>query len=179
MAIAIAITSDEARAAVDDALATDGPPRVVIATRRNGVFAKIGVVAELDGQPAMLPGGVYGATIRALHRAELGRARRVGGALRIEVTDTPTRPRSASDAHELAREYRAVVEAILEARGDPRVAAFLRAIDRPRRARRHRRLLARPLASSARSSCSRRSTSRRASSSAVAWAREDARPSSS
>ena len=46
MAIAIAITSDEARAAFDDALATEGPPRLVIATRRNGVFSRIGVVAE-------------------------------------------------------------------------------------------------------------------------------------
>ena len=91
MAIAIAITSDEARAAFDDALATDGPPRVVIATRRNGQFSPIGVVAELDGQPAMLPGGHRGATIRALHRAELGQGQGegIGGALRISVTEHP------------------------------------------------------------------------------------------
>src|SRR4029079_7961042 len=78
MAIAIAITSDEARAAFDDALANDGPPRVVIATRRHGQFSPIGVVAELDGQPAMLPGGHRGATIRALHRAELGQGQGEG-----------------------------------------------------------------------------------------------------
>ena len=63
-----------------------GPPRVVvIATRRNGQFSPIGVVAELDGQPAMLPGGHRGATIRALHRAELGKGQGegIGGALRI------------------------------------------------------------------------------------------------
>ncbi|MDX6560377.1 MAG: ATP-dependent Lon protease [Gaiellales bacterium] len=133
MAIAIAITSDEARAAVDDALATDGPPRVVIATRRNGVFSPNGVVAELEGQPAMLPGGVYGATIRALHRAVLGtgQGEGAGGALRIEVTEHPDSLEVSEHAHELAREYRIVIEEILEARGASGIVAFLRTIDHP------------------------------------------------
>jgi ATP-dependent Lon protease len=133
MAIAIAITSDEARAAFDDALATDGPPRVVIATRRNGQFSPIGVVAELDGQPAMLPGGHRGATIRALHRAELGQGQGegVGGALRITVTEHPDPDEVSAHAHELAREYRIVIEEILEARGASGIVAFLRTIEHP------------------------------------------------
>jgi ATP-dependent Lon protease len=133
MAIAIAITSDEARAAVDDALASDGPPRVVIATRRNGQFAPIGVVAELDGQPAMLPGGIRGATIRALHRAELGQGQGegIGGAFRIAVTEHPDSLEVSEHAHELAREYRIVIEEILEARGASGIVAFLRTIDHP------------------------------------------------
>jgi ATP-dependent Lon protease len=133
MAIAIAITSDEARAAFDDALATDGPPRVVIATRRNGQFSPIGVVAELDGQPAMLPGGHRGATIRALHRAELGQGQGegIGGALRIAVTEHPDPDEVSAHAHELAREYRIVIEEILEARGASGIVAFLRTIDHP------------------------------------------------
>ena len=133
MAIAIAITSDEARAAVDDALASDGPPRVVIATRRNGQFSPIGVVAELDGQPAMLPGGIRGATIRALHRAELGQGQGegVGGAFRIAVTEHPDSDEVSEHAHELAREYRIVIEEILEARGASGIVAFLRTIEHP------------------------------------------------
>jgi ATP-dependent Lon protease len=133
MAIAIAITSDEARAAVDDALATDGPPRVVIATRRSGQFSPIGVVAELDGQPAMLPGGVRGATIRALHRAELGQGQGegTGGAFRIAVTEHPDSDEVSEHAHELAREYRIVIEEILEARGASGIVAFLRTIEHP------------------------------------------------
>src|SRR6478672_9868377 len=133
MAIAIAITSDEARAAFDDALATDGPPRVVIATRRNGQFSPIGVVAELDGQPAMLPGGHRGATIRALHRAELGQGQGegIGGALRISVTEHPDPDEVSEHAHELAREYRIVIEEILEARGASGIVAFLRTIEHP------------------------------------------------
>src|SRR6476620_5137995 len=133
MAIAIAITSDEARAAFDDALATDGPPRVVIATRRDGQFSPIGVVAELDGQPAMLPGGHRGATIRALHRAELGQVQGegIGGALRISVTEHPDPVEVSEHAHELAREYRIVIEEILEARGASGIVAFLRTIEHP------------------------------------------------
>ena len=111
----------------------DGPPRVVIATRRNGSFSPIGVVAELDGQPAMLPGGVRGATIRALHRAELGQGQGegVGGALRIAVTEHPDSTEVSEHAHELAREYRIVIEEILEARGASGIVAFLRTIDHP------------------------------------------------
>ncbi|HMG97363.1 MAG TPA: LON peptidase substrate-binding domain-containing protein, partial [Gaiellales bacterium] len=133
MAIAIAITSDEARAAFDDALATDGPPRLVIATRREGQFSPIGVVAELDGQPAMLPGGHRGATIRALHRAELGQGQGegIGGALRIAVTEHPDPLEVSEHAHELAREYRIVIEEILEARGAGGIVAFLRTIEHP------------------------------------------------
>ena len=133
MAIAIAITSDEARAAFDDALATDGPPRIVIATRREGQFSPIGVVAELDGQPAMLPGGHRGATIRALHRAELGQGQGegIGGALRIAVTEHPDPLEVSEHAHELAREYRIVIEEILEARGASGIVAFLRTIEHP------------------------------------------------
>jgi ATP-dependent Lon protease len=133
MAIAIAITSDEARAAVDDALASEGPPRVVIATRRNGQFSPIGVVAELDGQPAMLPGGIRGATIRALHRAELGQGQGegVGDAFRIAVTEHPDSEEVSEHAHELAREYRIVIEEILEARGASGIVAFLRTIEHP------------------------------------------------
>src|SRR3954451_458426 len=131
MALAVALATDEARAAVDDALSSDGPAHVVLVPRREGRFARIGVVAELDGHPAMLPGGARGITIRALHRAELGRADAAGQALRIEANDRPDPEEVSERAHALAHEYRAVVEEILEARGNPGVAAFLRSIDEP------------------------------------------------
>src|SRR3954471_23831583 len=116
MALAVALATDEARAAVDDALADGAEARVVLVPRRNGRFARIGVVAELDGHPAVLPGGARGVTIRALHRAELGRADAAGQALRIEAIDRPDPEQVSERAHELAHEYRAVVEEILEAR---------------------------------------------------------------
>jgi ATP-dependent Lon protease len=131
MALAVALATDEARAAVDDALSENGSGQVVLVPRREGRFAHIGVIAELDGHPAVLPGGARGVTIRALHRAELGRADAAGSALRIEVTDRPDDDEATPRALELAHEYRAVVEEILEARGNPGVAAFLRSIDGP------------------------------------------------
>ncbi len=131
MALAVGIASDEANAAVEEALAGDGPPRVVIVTRRNGRFASIGTVAELDGQPAMLPGGVRGATIRALHRAQLGQAHAAGSSLRIEVTEHPDPDEVSERASELSHEYRVVIEEILEGRGAGGVIQFLRTIDHP------------------------------------------------
>src|SRR3954469_3546217 len=131
MALAVALATDEARAALAAALSSAGPARVGLVPRREGRFARIGVVAELDGHPAMLPGGARGITIRALHRAELGRADAAGQALRIEANDRPDPEEVSERAHALAHEYRAVVEEILEARGNPGVAAFLRSIDQP------------------------------------------------
>ena len=131
MALAVSISTAEARAAIDDALSGDAPAQVVLVTRTDGRFARIGTVAELDGHPAMLPGGVRGITIRALHRAELGRADAAGQALRIEVVEHPDPDDPSEKSQELAHEYRAILEEILEARGNPGVAAFLRSIDAP------------------------------------------------
>ena len=119
MALAVSISTTEARAAIDDALSGDAPAHVVLVTRRDGRFARIGTVAELDGHPAILPGGARGITIRALHRAELGRADAAGQALRIEVTEHPDPDDPSDRAQELAHEYRAILEEILEARGNP------------------------------------------------------------
>src|SRR4051794_14789457 len=41
MALAVALATDEARAAVDDALSSDGPAQVVLVPRRDGRFARI------------------------------------------------------------------------------------------------------------------------------------------
>ena len=76
---------------------------------------------------------IRGATIRALHRAELGQGQGegIGGALRISVTEHPDPDEVSEHAHELAREYRIVIEEILEARGASGIVAFLRTIEHP------------------------------------------------
>ena len=163
MALAVSISTAEARAAIDDALSGDAPAQVVLVTRTDGRFARIGTVAELDGHPAMLPGGIRGVTIRALHRAELGRADAAGQALRIEVVEHPDPDDPSERSQELAHEYRA------DPRGDPRGPRQPRrrrvpALDRRTRARWPTRPATPPTSrSSASSSCSRRSTSRSAS----------------
>jgi ATP-dependent Lon protease len=106
--------------------------RVFVLPRDGDVYAQVGTVAEvLD--TARLPGAGEVATLVGLHRGLAGAATPgADGRLRIEVQEihdgTPTDERTT----ELEREYRAVVEEILELRGtDGRVAAFLRSISEP------------------------------------------------
>src|SRR5690606_6633489 len=81
-----------------------------------------------------LPGGVRGVALRALHRARIGPAQAGGAGLRVSVHEVHDPPEAPPRAHELAREYRALVEEILELRGDGgQVAGFLRGIDQPGR----------------------------------------------
>ena len=70
---------------------------------------------------------------RASSAARAGAARTDGdGNLRVEVTASPTPCPTDERTEELEREYRAVVEEILELRGaGPRIRAFLRSISEP------------------------------------------------
>ena len=106
--------------------------RVFVLPRDGERYAQVGTVAEvLD--TARLPGAGEVATLVGLHRGLAGAATPgADGRLRIEVQEihdgTPTDERTS----DLEREYRAVVEEILELRGtDGRVAAFLRSISEP------------------------------------------------
>ena len=128
MGLSVDLASAEANAAVDE---VGDDRKVVLVPRVDGRFARIGVVAVLEGEPAMLPGGHRGVTLRALHRAELGRAEAAGGALRIEVVERPDPADPDEDVQALAREYRAIVEEILEARGNRPVIAMLRQVEEP------------------------------------------------
>src|SRR5262245_27186768 len=107
MALTVDLASAEANAAVDESLADSAlqPGRVVLVPRTEGRFARIGVVAQIEGDPAMLPGGHRGVTLRALHRAVLGRAEAAGGALRIDVEERPDPEQFDEDVLELARAH--------------------------------------------------------------------------
>ncbi len=128
MSLSLDVSSTEATAAVDDA----GPGgEVVLVPRREGRYAKVGVVARIEGPPTILPGGHRGVSLQALHRAELGRAEAAGGALRIAIDERPD-PADVDEAMaQHMRDYRVVVEAILEQRRNRHVAAFLRSIEEP------------------------------------------------
>ena len=108
--------------------------RVFLLPRSDGEFARTGVVAEViesghsrNGHPV--------ATVLGLHRGLAGVA--VAGeddpdALRIDVQEFHDGHPNDERARELMREYRAVVEEILELRGDDgRIAAFLRSVEEP------------------------------------------------
>jgi ATP-dependent Lon protease len=106
--------------------------QVFVLTREDGVYAEIGTVAEVV-ETGLLPGGVSAVTLRGLNRGRAGAAAPgAGGRLEIEVE--PLHDGSPADerTRELEREYRAIVEEILEIRGDDgRIAAFLRSIKQP------------------------------------------------
>src|SRR6185437_14974241 len=87
-----------------------------------------GTIAEVTEQ-IRLPGGGRAVAISGEHRGLIGAAQTgAEGELRVEVRERPVDKRT----RELEREYRAVVEEILELRGDDgRIAAFLRAIAEP------------------------------------------------
>ncbi len=105
--------------------------RVFLVPRSGDEFASVGTVARVV-ERLRIPGGGHAVTLEGLHRGVAGSA--VGGtegALRVEVAEHHDDPGSERSA-ELASEYRAVVEEILELRdADPRIGAFLRSIDEP------------------------------------------------
>jgi ATP-dependent Lon protease len=106
--------------------------RVFLLPRRDGEFGRIGVVAEVI-ERGQLPNGAWAATVVGLHRGLAGAAEPTGGEqLRVDVQELHDGNPDDERSNELVREYRAVVEEILELRGaDERIAAFLRSIEEP------------------------------------------------
>src|SRR5829696_9783569 len=106
--------------------------RVVLVPRKGDEFASVGTVAEVADR-VRLPGGGRAVTLEGLHRGRIGAASTgPDGNLRVEVEAHPDDEPVDGKTRELEREYRAVVEELLELRGDDgRVAAFVRSIIEP------------------------------------------------
>ena len=104
-----------------------------LAPRRAGVSAAAGPGAA-GGERVRLPGGGRAVTLTGLHRGLAGAAHAdPAGRLRVAVEERPD-PADARDGlvRKLEIEYRAVVEEILELRGDDgRIQAFVRSITEP------------------------------------------------
>jgi ATP-dependent Lon protease len=103
--------------------------RVVLVPRHESEYAAVGTVAEVTDHVRM-PGGVRAVSLEGLHRGVIGAAHSDSlGRLRAEVEERPDENPPPVQTRELEREYRAVVEEILDLRGaDDRVREFLRAI---------------------------------------------------
>jgi ATP-dependent Lon protease len=111
---------------------TGDEERVLLVPRHEGDYASVGTIARV-AERVRLPGGGRGATLEGIARGVAGAAQSDPvGNLRVEVTEHPDEVPVDGHTRELEREYRAVVEEILELRGDDgRVAAFLRSISEP------------------------------------------------
>jgi ATP-dependent Lon protease len=103
--------------------------RVFLVPVHGGEYASVGTVAEVSGT-MRLPGGGSAVTLSGLHRGVAGAANTgPDGRLRVEVTEHVDEEPPRAKTAELEREYRAVVEEILELRdADPRIHEFVRSI---------------------------------------------------
>jgi ATP-dependent Lon protease len=106
--------------------------RVLLLPRHGNQYAKVGVVANVVERVRM-PGRGQAVALSALHRGVVGAAQPgADGSLHAHVEEHPDVSPPAAKTHELEREYRAVVQEILEIRGDDgRLATFLRSITEP------------------------------------------------
>jgi ATP-dependent Lon protease len=106
--------------------------RVLLVPRHEQDFAAVGTVAEVSNR-VRLPGGGRATELQGLHRGVAGAAQTLpDGRLFVEVDERPDAVPVDGKTRNLEREYRAVVEEILEVRGDDgRIAGFLRSINEP------------------------------------------------
>src|SRR6516225_4058712 len=106
--------------------------RVLLVPQHEGAFADVGTVGEISDR-VRLPGGARAVTLTGLHRGIAGAAHTLpDGRLFVEVEERPDETPVAGRTRNLEREYRAVVEEILELRGDDgRISAFVRSITEP------------------------------------------------
>jgi ATP-dependent Lon protease len=106
--------------------------RVLLVPRHENEFANVGTVADVSDR-VRLPGGGRAVVLTGLHRGVAGAATTApDGKLFVEVEDRPDEEPVDGRTRELEREYRAVVEELLELRGDDgRIQAFVRAISEP------------------------------------------------
>src|SRR5688572_33086268 len=92
--------------------------RVLLVPRHENDYASVGTVAEVTDR-VRLPGGARAVSLSGLHRGIAGAASSdAQGSLRVEVEERPDSEQSGPRTRTLEREYRAIVEEILELRGD-------------------------------------------------------------
>ena len=106
-----------------------GDAQVLLVPRQQNTYARVGVVAEVS-ERVRLAGRGLAVSLMALHRAIPGGASAdQDGVLRVDFEPRPDHAPATSLTRELEREYRAVVDEILELRGDEgRIRAFVRSI---------------------------------------------------
>ena len=122
MVVTLTLESEDARAAADTASGSGG--LLLLVPKTDSGYAKVGTIAKVE-EMGELRGGVRAVVIRGLRRGIVG----LGVAGTGEATWVEVEPVVEADpselARSLAREYRAVVETIVEARGVPQVADLL------------------------------------------------------
>ncbi len=109
---------------------TGDESEVLLVPQHGQEYAKVGTVAQVDERVRLPRGAGTAVVLTGLHRAVIGAAHSDSqGNLRVEVEEAPDENPPPVKTRELEREYRAVVEEILELRdADERIGQFLRSI---------------------------------------------------
>jgi len=129
MTVTLAVEGDDQKAAIE--AAKQGSRLILLVPRISGKFGTIGTVGRL-GDSAELPTGAEAFMIRGEYRARLGSGQAdIGGALWIKADPIVDPDPPTDKVLELAREYRAQLENLVESRGVPQVIQFLRAAKTP------------------------------------------------
>src|SRR5437762_4888221 len=129
MVVTVPLEREEAQAAV--AAASEGDRLVLLVPRVEGRYASIGTVARIEDS-RKLPNGIEVAILQGQYRASVGSAA-AGTAPAVRVMARPAADVNAlsETSHVLAREYKALIENLLELRGAGEVIQMVRGIDRP------------------------------------------------
>jgi ATP-dependent Lon protease len=128
MVVTATLETPESRSASSAAGDTGG--HLLLVPKVDGRYATVGTVAKIENA-GELPNGQLAVVVRGLHRARIGAGvAGTGTATWVQVEPIDDAPPTAR-AMQLAREYRAVVENILEARGAAQVAELLRGMTDP------------------------------------------------
>src|SRR6266567_1692296 len=129
MSVTLAVEGDDQKAAIE--AARQGNRLILLVPRIEGKFGTIGTAARL-GESAELPTGAEAFMIRGEYRARLGSGQAdIGGALWVKADPILDPEPPTEKSQELAREYRALLENLVESRGVPQVVQFLRAARTP------------------------------------------------
>jgi len=109
---------------------TGDETEVLLVPRHEQEYAKVGTVATVDERVRLPRGAGHAVVLTGTHRGVIGAAHTDSqGNLRVEVEEAPDDNPPPVKTRELEREYRAVVEEILQIRdADERVGQFLRSI---------------------------------------------------
>ncbi len=129
MVVTIPMEREEAQAAI--AAARQGDGLVLLVPKVGSRYASIGTVAKLEDS-RKLPNGIEVAILQGLYRASVGSAAGgTGPALRVLAQPAQDVHPLTETSHVLAREYKALIENLLELRGASEVVQMVRGIDKP------------------------------------------------
>ena len=130
MSVTVAVETENALAAVDAAEAAETP--ILLLPQISGRYGQVGTVGTIT-EAGRLGNGTRALVVEGKYRARVGTGLPgTGEALWVEALSI-TESEPTERAHELSREYRAVVENILAQRGVGRLSEFFKDISDPGR----------------------------------------------